>query len=200
MDPLTLAITGAAVTGAGSLASGISQSSADRQQASILDRNAALSDQQAGQVYAQGVEREMTQRHNADQQLGTQRAAIAESGFDPSSGSALETQVQSTRNAELDALQTRYQGILQGATLEDQATQQRYQANVARSNARSALTTGVLSAAGSALSGFASYSKLAGGVAGSGGSFSTLFGPSSTGTLGSTGSWGVGSNSYGFRI
>ncbi|PVX84352.1 hypothetical protein [Paraburkholderia unamae] len=159
---MALPAVAAGVMAAGSLASGISQSSASSQQASILDRNAAQTDAQAQGVYAQGVEREMTQRRNADQQLGAQRAAVAESGFNPSAGSALDAQVQSTQNAELDALQTRYQGILQGDTLRDQATQMRYQASVARANSRGALTSGVLSAAGSALTGYASYSKLTG--------------------------------------
>lgn len=160
-----LPIVAAGTMALGSIVNGVSQSSADKQQAAALDRNANLSDQQAQQVYAQNVEREETQRAQSAQTLGQQRAAIAQSGFDPSSGSALDTQVQSARNAELDALQTRYQGILQGTSLQDQATQQRYQASVARSNARGALTTGFLSAAGSALGGFASYAKL-GGTAG----------------------------------
>jgi hypothetical protein len=160
MDPLTLAIGGAAVSGAGALASGISQSSQQSQQAAILNRNAALSDQQATQVYAQGVEREQEQRAQAGQQLGAQRAAVAQSGFDASSGSMLDVQTQSAQTAELDALQLRYQGILQGQSLEDQATQQRYQASVAKANSKTALATGVLSAAGAALSGYASYAKL----------------------------------------
>lgn len=155
----SLALTGAAVAGAGALVSGINQSASDRQQAAALNRNAALSDQQAQQVYAQGVEREDTQRQQAGQQLGAQRAAVAESGFNPSSGSALDVQQNSVRNAELDALQLRYQGVLQGNSLEDQATQQRYSAQVAGSNARSAITTGVLSAAGTALSGYSQYAR-----------------------------------------
>lgn len=160
MDPLTLAIGGAAVSGLGALTSGISQSSQQSQQAAILDRNAALSDQQAGQVYSQGVQREEDQRAQSAQQLGQQRAAVSESGFVSNTGSALDMQVQSARTAELDALQTRYQGILQGQSLEDQARQQRYQAQVAKANSKTALATGVLSAAGAALSGYASYAKL----------------------------------------
>ncbi|WP_186276528.1 virion core protein, T7 gp14 family [Burkholderia gladioli] len=160
----SLALAGAAVSGAGALMSGINQSNQYSQQADALYRNAALADAQAGQVFAQGVQREETQRAQAGQQLGAQRAAVAESGFDPNSGSALDVQVQSARNAELDALQTRYQGILQGTSLEDSARQTRYQASVARASSRSSLISGGISAAASTLGGLASYAKLGGGI------------------------------------
>ncbi|WP_186159002.1 virion core protein, T7 gp14 family [Burkholderia gladioli] len=160
----SLALAGAAVSGAGALMSGINQSNQYSQQADALDRNAALADAQAGQVFAQGVQREETQRAQAGQQLGAQRAAVAESGFDPNSGSALDVQVQSARNAELDALQTRYQGILQGTSLEDSARQTRYQVSVARASSRSSLISGGISAAASTLGGLASYAKLGGGI------------------------------------
>ncbi|MDR8106172.1 hypothetical protein KPB04_31075 [Burkholderia cenocepacia] len=129
------------------------------QQAAALDRNAALSDQQAAQVYAQGVNRETAQRAQAGQQLGEQRAAVAESGFNPNAGSALDVQVQSVRNAELDALQTRYQSILQGGTLEDQARQDRYAARTARASANNSLIAGGISAAAGLLGGFGDYTK-----------------------------------------
>lgn len=159
MDPTTLALGAAAVKGVGSVVSGISGSAQASQQAAALDRNAALSDQQAGQVYAQGVARESAQRAQAGQQLGEQRAAVAESGFNPNTGSALDVQVQSVRNAELDALQTRYQSILQGGTLEDQARQDRYAARTARASARNSLIAGGISAAAGLLGGFGNYAK-----------------------------------------
>ncbi|QTP33488.1 hypothetical protein [Burkholderia glumae] len=160
----SLALAGAAVSGAGALMSGINQSNQYSQQADALDRNAALADAQAGQAFAQGVQREETQRAQAGQQLGAQRAAVAESGFNPNVGSALDTQVQSARNAELDALQTRYQGILQGTSLEDQARQTRYQADVSRASSRSALVSGGISAAAATLTGLSSYARAAGGI------------------------------------
>lgn len=158
----SLAYTAAAVSAAGAIASGVAQSEQNRAQARIADRNADLSDKQSEQVLAQGVEREQGVRMQADQQLGAQRAAISQSGFNASSGSALDVQTQSAGMAELDALQTRYQGLLQGDTLADQANQQRYQASVSRTNAKTALTTGILSAAGSALTGYAQYARLGG--------------------------------------
>jgi hypothetical protein len=54
---------------------------------------------------------ERIRRDNA-MKLGVQRAAVAQSGFDPSSGSMLTLQGQSAANAELDALTERYKGQL----------------------------------------------------------------------------------------
>ncbi|AOJ10836.1 hypothetical protein WS71_27195 [Burkholderia mayonis] len=112
------------------------------------------------------MNRETAQRAQAGQQLGEQRAAVGESGFNPNVGSALDTQVQSVRNAELDALQTRYQGILQGQSLEDQASQDRYAARTARATARNSLAAGGISAAASLLGGVADYGKSGGGLFG----------------------------------
>lgn len=166
MDPTTLALGAAGVSSIGGFVSGVGKSAQANQQAAALDRNAALSDQQASQVYAQNVNRETAQRAQAGQQLGEQRAAVAESGFNPNAGSALDTQVQSVRNAELDALQTRYQGILQGQSLEDQAQQDRYAARTARATARNSLVAGGISAAASLLGGVADYGKAGGGLFG----------------------------------
>ncbi|WP_310644967.1 hypothetical protein [Burkholderia cenocepacia] len=163
MDPVSaLTIGSAAISTVGAISGGMAKSAQANQQAAALDRNAALSDQQATQVYAQNVNRETAQRAQAGQQLGEQRAAVAESGFDPNAGSALDTQVQSVRNAELDALQTRYQGILQGQSLEDQARQDRYAARTARASANNSLVAGGISAAASLLGGVAQYGKNSG--------------------------------------
>ncbi|WP_181365722.1 hypothetical protein [Burkholderia cenocepacia] len=179
----------------------MAKSAQANQQAAALDRNAVLSDQQATQVYAQNVNRETAQRAQAAQQLGEQRAAVAESGFNPNVGSALDTQVQSVRNAELDALQTRYQGILQGQSLEDQAQQDRYAARTARASARNSLVAGGISAAASLLGGVASYAKTGGSLFSSstGGSFSSLGGLSSFGRAGNmTAGLYSGTNKFGF--
>ncbi|WP_206141184.1 hypothetical protein [Burkholderia sp. Tr-20355] len=202
MDPVSaLTIGSAAVSTVGAISGGMAKSAQASQQAAALDRNAALSDQQAGQVYAQGVNREEAQRAQAGQQLGTQRAAVAESGFNPNVGSALDTQVQSTRNAELDALQLRYQGILQGQSLEDQAQQDRYAARTARASARNSLVAGGISAAASLLGGVASYGKSGGSLfsSGTGGSFTPLGGLSSFGRTGNmTAGLYSGANKFGF--
>ncbi|MBU9420635.1 hypothetical protein KTE23_29165 [Burkholderia multivorans] len=192
------AVAGAALQGAGKLSSGLGQAGQQEAAANAAQYNADVSRNQAATAYTLGVQREQAVRDRAAQQLGAQRAAVAESGFNPNAGSALDTQLQSVRNAELDALQTRYQGILQGSQYEQQAAIDQYQADAARKAARGAKIGAYLSLAGQALS---SYSSYVGGA--SGASTSSFGGLSSMGSMSSmTGgsSWGVGSNTYGFSM
>jgi len=180
------AIGGMALQALGTVTNGLSQASQQDAAADADQFNADVSTQESKAAFAQGVEREGMQRRNAGQQLGAQRAAIAESGFDPSSGSALEVQQQSVQNAELDALQTRYQGILQGARYEGQAAIDQYQTNAAKAAARSSKVGAYLSLAGKALSSYGNYAGGAGSAAGAG---------SSAGAGAA-----AGSNSWGFSM
>ena len=195
------AVAGAVLQGAGKLSSGLAQAGQQEAAANAAQYNADVSRNQAATAYALGVQREQAVRDRSAQQLGAQRAAVAESGFNPNAGSALDTQLQSVRNAELDALQTRYQGILQGSQYEQQAAIYQYQANAARKAARGAKIGAYLSLAGQALSSYSSYGGSMGGA--SGASTSAFGGLSSMGSMSSmTGgsSWGVGSNTYGFSM
>ncbi|WP_254213559.1 hypothetical protein [Burkholderia multivorans] len=151
------AVAGAALQGAGKLSSGLAQAGQQEAAANAAQYNADVSRNQAATAYTLGVQREQSVRDRAAQQLGAQRAAVAESGFNPNAGSALDTQLQSVRNAELDALQTRYQGILQGSQYEQQAAIDQYQADAARKAARGAKIGAYLSLAGQALSSYSSY-------------------------------------------
>ena len=65
---------------------------------------------EAGYASANANE-ERIRRSNA-MQLGRQRVAAAQSGFDPNSGSIATLQAQSAGQAELDALTERYKGDL----------------------------------------------------------------------------------------
>ncbi|MCO7336008.1 hypothetical protein [Burkholderia multivorans] len=195
------AVAGAVLQGAGKLSSGLAQAGQQEAAANAAQYNADVSRNQAATAYTLGVQREQAVRDRAAQQLGAQRAAVAESGFNPNAGSALDTQLQSVRNAELDALQTRYQGILQGSQYEQQAAIDQYQADAARKAARGAKIGAYLSLAGQALSSYSSYGGSMGGA--SGASTSSFGGLSSMGSMSSmTGgsSWGVGSNTYGFSM
>ncbi|UQP02232.1 hypothetical protein L0Z36_10125 [Burkholderia multivorans] len=195
------AVAGAVLQGAGKLSSGLAQAGQQEAAANAAQYNADVSRNQAATAYTLGVQREQAVRDRAAQQLGAQRAAVAESGFNPNAGSALDTQLQSVRNAELDALQTRYQGILQGSQYEQQAAIDQYQADAARKAARGAKIGAYLSLAGQALSSYSSYGGSMGGA--SGASTSAFGGLSSMGSMSSmTGgsSWGVGSNTYGFSM
>ena len=162
-DPVTLLlVAGTAVSAAGALSSGVQARRSADQQAAAAEYNAAVSQNQATQAFAAGAERENIQRRQAAQQLSSQRAAFAESGLDPNSGSALEIQLQSTRNAELDALQTRYEGILSGQNYEQQAALGVYEGGVLRASGRNAQGASYLTAAGNLLAGGAAAGRAAG--------------------------------------
>lgn len=153
MDPATLLIAATATQAVGSVASGFQQGAALDQQAQAADYNAQTATIQADQARAAGTENELTKRRSNAQFAGQQRAALGESGFVPNSGSALDVQDQSNRNMELDALQERYQGLLQGGAYDQQAQMQRYTADTLRDSADNARTSGFISAASGILMG-----------------------------------------------
>lgn len=111
---------------------------------------ADVAQQNARIAAAQGNAAEDQQRRINRMRLGEQRAAAAQSGFDPSSGDFAALQVESAANAELDALTTRYTGQMQAVSLENEA-------RGLRANARTANMQGYLNAAGSLAGGFAKY-------------------------------------------
>ena len=150
------ALAAAAASAASAVAAGQQQRRAANQQADALEYNAAVSQNQARSAFNASAQQEAAQRREAGQTLAQQRAAFAQSGIDPNSGSALDVQLQSSRNAELDALQTRYQGILTGQNYEQQASLGVYEADVSRASGRNAQRGSYLTAAGNLLSGVAS--------------------------------------------
>lgn len=153
----TIAAVSGGVSAIGSVMQGDASASGYKQQADAAERNAQFADNQARQAYDAGLQNELGQRRSAAQQQGATRAAVAESGLDPSSGSALLLQQQSAENLEMDALTTRYQTLLQGQSYEQQAAMDRYTAGALRSSAKDARRSGPLGAATSVLTSAAGY-------------------------------------------
>lgn len=144
--------------------SGIEGAKASSAQSTIAKQNAAIADQNSKSAFDVGIQREEAVRRNATQQLGAQAAGASESGFVSNSGSMLTSQVQSAGEAELDALQTRYQGILQGQAYKDQAANDEFQSKVAKSNVTNSLVGGVLGAGTAALTSYSRFARLGAGV------------------------------------
>lgn len=117
-------------------------------QANAADQNARTARLQAG------VREDLIRKQNRAR-LGEQRAAVAQSGFDPDTGSLLELQGDSAAAGEFDALTTRYEGALQALSFSTQA-------DSLRRSGSSYARTGFLNAAGTLLSAAAS-SKYGGG-------------------------------------
>jgi hypothetical protein len=143
-DPVSwIAIASSAVGAVGSIYQGNAAASQANYQARVAEQNQTTARQQAN------AKEELIRRQNA-RQLGEQRAAAAQSGFDPSSGSLLRIQGESAGNTELDALTARYEGQMQALSFGNEAAGLRTQAKSAR-------TSGLLNAAGSLLGSAARY-------------------------------------------
>lgn len=104
------------------------------------DYNAAVDEQNAQLALKQAGEQERRTRLISRKQIGKQRANIGSSGI-TLEGSALDALEESAANAELDALNVRYQGQLQAYAYRTRSQLYRYQGKNAR-------TTGYLNAAG----------------------------------------------------
>jgi hypothetical protein len=133
----------AALQAVGQIFAGDSERRSLNYQADIAQQNAKI-------AAAQGNAAEEQQRRISRMRLGEQRAAAAQSGFDPSSGSFAELQAESAANAELDALTTRYSSTMQSMSLENEA-------RGLRANAKTANMQGYLNAAGTLSGAYAKY-------------------------------------------
>lgn len=143
-------IAGAVISGVGTYASARNQAEAAEYNAAMGRSNAELANMQAGAA-------EAAQRRRAGLILGEQRAAFAQSGVDPSSGTGLLVQTQSVQNAEMDALNARYSGLLQSRGLLAQSELDSRQAGIYRGNALVGLGNAGLAAGGAYLSGQGNY-------------------------------------------
>src|SRR5437016_189152 len=112
------------LTAAGRLSQGQATRQAD-------DYNATVAAQYARAAGGEAGQEEVTQRRSAQMALGNAAAAAGEAGV---SGGSTETVMrQSALNAELDALNIRYQGRLRSLGLNAKGTLDRYQGRQAQS-------------------------------------------------------------------
>lgn len=126
------------------IVAGLGAASAVKQQ-DTSKLNAEIAQGQAHEAAAQGLNEEGIQRQQSREFLDRQSAAIGEAGIGYGGSSQL-IQKQSAANAELDALNVRYQGRLRGFGYSQSAANQRAQG-----------TQYGLLAGSSALKGYADY-------------------------------------------
>ena len=152
-DPISL--LQAAGTTLKVISSVVSGNTADK----IGTRNAnILNDQAAMTLRAAGTREEMLRERNR-QSLSSQRAAMLANGVDPTSGSALIGSAQQMRDAELDALTVRYEGILQARGLHQQADMALWEGKMAKKQSRFDAVSSLIGGAGNYLksSGFGQF-------------------------------------------
>ena len=154
MAPLMIA--GTALQAIGSIANG-------QQAAAIGARNADVLNQQADETARATVAREGVLRDRNRETLSQQRAAMLQNGLDPASGSALFASSQAIRDAEMDALQLRYDGLMQSRAERMGASMERWKGQAAKRQS-------YFSAAGNLVQGAGNYLSMSRGLSGYSGS------------------------------
>lgn len=150
---LAWATAATAVIGAVSaVQAGKAQEAGLKATAKSQEYNAEIERQNATVARQQANAREEAQRRQARQILGEQRAALSQAGIGLS-GSAADVYRQSATNAELDALNIRYEGELAARGLLAQSELSRFEGGVSRMNAGIAKRASYMDAASSLLSG-----------------------------------------------
>lgn len=143
--PLIVMAVGTAMAAYGSIQQGKTQAANAKSQAAAERYNAVVNTQNASQASAEASAREMMVRSNNEQRLGNIRAGMAENGgFGGTNAGVLR---QDTVNAELDALSTRYTGVMQNRAYTQQATLDTFQSKVAGANAGAYRSAGYFGAA-----------------------------------------------------
>lgn len=157
-DPVTLAVSAASVTAAGSIQQGNAAAKSLKSQAAADDYNASVDRSNESAVNQTGTQRELATRTNNAMKMGEERAAVGEANIGgPSGGTQSLTLEQDSVNSELSALGVRYQRDTEAAGLEDQARQENFQGSVARNSAKQAKIAGYIGAVGSVLQGANRY-------------------------------------------
>ena len=180
-DPVTLMMVAGATQAVGAIAQGNAQAAQFDSQAAAARYNANIQRQQAEAAAQQAGMREELQRRQARQFMGRQVAAGAQSGVNVTTGTAADVFRQSLYDAEMDALNIRYEGELNRVGLLNQASLSDWEAQVARKNSKTAQRAGYLSAATALVGSAAGAYGMKGASAGGSTSYSLAKGTSGTG-------------------
>jgi len=153
MDPGSWIMAASAVVGAiSSMDAADASADNSRAQAAAAQTNATIAQQNAHNTLAVSSANEDAQRRKSAYALGQQRASLLSAGIG-AEGSAADVLAQSTGNAEMDALNIRYQGQLQAANYQNQSLMANAQSSAALRSAANAEDAGTLGAATSLLGG-----------------------------------------------
>lgn len=151
--PFIPAILGA-VGAAGAVVSAVSASNQAKAAGQAGEYNAQVANNNALAARQQADANDLAQRRQAAVALGRERAAVVQSG-QGLDGTGADLYAESSANAELDSMNTRYMGDVRGQGLDQQSTLFRSSAGQYARNASGALVGGALNAGSAALSGYA---------------------------------------------
>lgn len=145
-------ILGTLMSGIGAVAGAANQKAGYESQARAAEYNSTIAKQNSDIARSQTAGKEDLLRRKTAAILGEQRAAIGQSGLGLS-GSMLDIYDESETNAEMDALNIRYEGELAARGYGNTANLENYYGDNAKRNAKQSMTGGYLGMAGSLLSG-----------------------------------------------
>lgn len=158
---IILGLASAGIGAIGSIQQANAAAAAANYNAQVQEMNAQISEENAEDALERGADEEQALRRRHAQIIGQQEAAMAANGVDLSFGSPLDTLVDTTYLADLDALNVRSNAARENYNYRVQAANQRAGAELFRMEARSARTGGFLNAAGSVLTGASNAAKRA---------------------------------------
>ena len=124
-----------------------------RQAEAVGNYNAAQLEEQGRFALQSSSQRAALQRQRSREALSTQRVAMVQNGLDPTSGTAAFVTEQSMRDAELDALQQEYEGLMQARGYDAQAAVTRAEGKFKKRQANLSAVGKIIGATGSYLSG-----------------------------------------------
>lgn len=186
VEPATLAMISAAasvlgtgVSAFGQVQAGQAAKAAGDYNAAVARNNQIVAEQQAADAQRRGDVAETEQRRKVRMLAGTQRAALAASGVQLDSGTALDILGDTAAMGELDALTIRNNAEREAYGYRVQGVNFGAEAGLQSMRGQSAMTSGLIGAGGTVLSGagnvtdrWLTYNKL--GIVGGGSGSSNL--------------------------
>jgi hypothetical protein len=148
-----LMLASTAIGGYSQIQAGKAEARASQYNAQVAEMNATMADRAAKDALARGAAEEQRKRMDTASLQGRQRAAMAANGVDLTFGSPLDTLVDTATMGEMDALTIRRNTAREAYDYTVQGANYRGDAAMSRASAKSSLSGGYLSAAGTVLGG-----------------------------------------------
>lgn len=159
VDPGTAMMVGAAVQGLSALQQGQAKQAQYETEAAVARNNQTIANNAADDALRRGeLEAQRVQRQGM-QLVGTQRAGYAAKGLDITEGTPGDVIDQTNFFAQADSATARYNGRVEAWQKRSQANNFGAQASAASTRAGSAVTSSLLSAAGSVAPAWYGYKK-----------------------------------------
>jgi len=163
-DPITLAISaavlGSTAQAAGQVAAGNTKNAAYQFNADINERNAQVAEQQAEQLVRREEEKIVKFQKDFRKFSDAQSQAFRYNGWIASEGTPLKVALASAQEAEEEIATRRYNAKVSAGQLEENATQERMQADLNRMYGKAAKRSGKINAFSTLLGGAGDVARI----------------------------------------